>query len=265
LEKEKENKMKRLLLFCFAQILMLAPAMAQAQETNAPPAIPSPRIQRLVTLKYADPQSVRNLLSIFNLGLTVDSRMRVIAMEGPKERVDAAEEAIKKLDVPSAAAKNIELTAYFVMGTDEPTRYAINGVAPAEGRAGAAIPQDLQGVVAQLKNTFPYKAYGLLDILSLQTRAGGGAETSGNYGSRFTVFKIRAANLDADGAMVRLEGFHAGLKNPVKMGDKTDFVDTGITTDVVDVKEGQKVVVGRGNLDGPGTALFLVLMARVIQ
>ena len=223
-----------------------------------------PQTQKLVSLKYADPQSVRNLISVFNVNVTFDERMRVIALNGPSDRVDAAAEAINKLDVPSAAPKNIELTAYFLMGTDSPASYAVNGVAQPEGRTGAAIPKDLEGVVAQLKNTFPYKAYGLLDILSLQTRAGGGAETSGNWLNRFTVFKIGAANLDADGQMVRLERFHAGLRNPVRTGDKTDFVDTGITTDVVDVKEGQKVVVGRGNLDGPGTALFIVLMARVI-
>jgi hypothetical protein len=256
--------MRRISLFLFAQVLALVSAMAQAQESNAAPAAPPQYDQRLVTLKYADPQSVRNLLGVFELGMTVDSRMKVIGLSGRRDRVDAAEEAIRKLDVPSAAAKNIELTAYFVMGTDEPNNYA-RPAAAAEGRVGAAIPQDLQGVVAQLKNTFPYKAYGLLDVLSLQTRAGGGAETSGQYGPRFTVFKVGAASLDSDGAMVRLDHFHAGLKNPVKSGDKTDFMDTGITTDVVDVKEGQKVVVGRGNLDGPGTALFVVLMARVIQ
>jgi hypothetical protein len=33
----------------------------------------------------------------------------------------------------------------------------------------------------------------------------------------------------------------------------------------VDVKEGQKVVVGRSSLEGPQQALFLVLTAHVIQ
>jgi hypothetical protein len=34
---------------------------------------------------------------------------------------------------------------------------------------------------------------------------------------------------------------------------------------VVDVKEGQKLVVGRSSLNGPDTALFLVLIAKVAQ
>jgi hypothetical protein len=43
------------------------------------------------------------------------------------------------------------------------------------------------------------------------------------------------------------------------------YTDTGISTDVVDVKEGQKLVVGRSSLDGPEKALFLVLIAKVIN
>ena len=44
---------------------------------------------------------------------------------------------------------------------------------------------------------------------------------------------------------------------------KIEYVDTGISTDTVSVKEGQKLVVGRSSLDGPSTALFLLLTARI--
>jgi hypothetical protein len=44
---------------------------------------------------------------------------------------------------------------------------------------------------------------------------------------------------------------------------KVEYRDTGIDQDV-DVKEGQKVVVGRSSLEGPEKALFLILTARVI-
>jgi hypothetical protein len=39
---------------------------------------------------------------------------------------------------------------------------------------------------------------------------------------------------------------------------------SGVNTQVVDVKEGQKLVVGRAS-EGPGKALFLVLIAKVAQ
>jgi hypothetical protein len=240
--------MKRILI---AGLLMVAPLTAQ---TDAPKPQPPERVQKLVTLKYVDPQAIQNLIRMFNVDVTVNGQMKVVALSGTKEHLAAAEEAIKQLDVPSAAQKNIELTVYFVTGTDQ------------EKGFGNPIPQDLQSTVAQLKNAFPFKNYGLLDVLSLRTRSGVGAETSGQYGQRITQFKIRSASLDGDGSMIRLEGLHAGLRNPVSDGpNKIAYIDTGISADVLDVKEGQRLVIGRSSMDGPEKALFLVLIAKVIN
>jgi hypothetical protein len=193
--------------------------------------------------------------------------MKALSLSGPKSRVSAAEDAIKQLDVPGAAQKDIELTVYFVVGTD--------AAAPAAG----AIPQDMQSTVATLKNTFPFKAYYLLDTLSLQARSGAAADTTGQLtGARYTSFRVGSASVESDGKMIRLDRLHAGLRIPhvVPAGSgpggvgasverKTEYIDTGISTDVVDVKEGQKLVLGRSSLEGPSTALFLVLIAKVVN
>jgi hypothetical protein len=67
--------------------------------------------------------------------------------------------------------------------------------------------------------------------------------------------------------MIQLRNLHAGLRIPngVDKNGQNVHQDTGITTEVVDVKEGQKLVVGRSSLNGPDTALFLVLIAKVAQ
>jgi hypothetical protein len=236
--------MKRLLL---AMALLATPVMAQDQVV---------KVQKLVSLKYADAGAVSQLIQIFSLdAVRVDGRMSVIALTGTKERVAAAEEAIKQLDVPSAAQKNIELTVFFVTGSD------------ADRQAGNPIPQELQSTVAQLKGAFPYKNYLLLDVLSLRTRSGVAADTSGQLtGSRMTVFRVRGASVDKDGSNIRLDGLHAGLRVPEASGTGAiTYRDTGISTDVVDVKEGQKLVVGRSSLNGPEQALFLVLIAKVVN
>jgi hypothetical protein len=235
---------KRLL---FALVLLAVNAIAQPQDPNE-------NIKRLVTLKYADPQSVRRLLSNFGVEIQADDRMKVIALAGNRSRVTTAEDAIKQLDVPSAAQKDIELTVYFVVGSDQPNL------------AGNPIPQDLQSTVAALKSTFPFKGYVLLDVLSLRSRSGTGADTTGQLtGTRYTTFRVRSASVDGDGSMIRLDGLHAGLRIPHASAGKIDYVDTGISAEVVDVKEGQKLVVGRSSLDGPEKALFLVLIAKVIS
>jgi hypothetical protein len=241
--------MKRMLL---AALLLVTPVMAQN------PLMPPEQVQKLVTLKYADPQSVANLISVFGLdSVRLDTHLKVISLSGTKARVASAEEAIKQLDLPSAAPKNIELTVFFVVGSDQ------------NPLAGNPIPAELQTVVTQLKTTFPFKAYALLDVLALRTRSGSGAETSGqlNGSSRLSTFRVQSASVDGDGSNIRLEHLHAGVRNLVSLGDPTkkQYVDTGISADVVDVKDGQKLVIGRSSLDGPEKALFLVLIAKIIN
>jgi hypothetical protein len=236
--------MRRILL---ALGLMAAPVLAQTgSDANE-------QIQKVVVLKYADPVAMRNLLSNFGLDTRVDPQMKVITLSGHRANVTTAEEAIKQLDVPSAAQKDVELTVYFVLGSDGPM--------------GSAIPTDLQSTVVTLKSTFPYKNYGMLDILSLRTRAGVSANTSGQLSQgRLTSVSVNSASLEGDGTMIQLNRLHAGLRIPVVDKDgKTTYLDTGISTEVVDVKEGQKLVVGRSSLNGPDTALFLVLIAKVAQ
>ena len=138
-----------------AALLLALPVMAQFEQPE--------RVQKLITLKYADAQSVGKLIQVFGLdSVQPDNHLKVISFSGSKARVASAEEAIKQLDVPSAAQKNIELTVYFVVGTDQ------------ERSAGNAIPGELQSVVTQLKTTFPFKTYALLDVLSLRARSGSG-------------------------------------------------------------------------------------------
>ena len=237
--------MKRILL---ALALMAAPLLAQ-QTVD-----PNERISKLVMLKYADPRAVRNLLTNFGVEIQVDEQAKVVALAGHRANVTTAEEAIKQLDVPGAAQKDIELTVYFVLGSDS---------AP----MGSAIPADLQSTVATLKGTFPFKNYGMLDSLSLRTRSGTAASNSGQLSERrLTSFSVNSATLEGDGGMIQINNLRAGLKIPVTDKDgKSTYMDTGLNTDVVDVKEGQKLVVGRSSLNGPDTAIFLVLIAKVSQ
>jgi len=180
--------------------------------------------------------------------------MKVIALSGPRSHVITAEDAIKQLDVPSAARKDIDLTVYFVVASDQSSPNPL----------GNPIPADLESTIATLKTTFPFKNYALLDVLSLRSRSGVSASTSGVLGgNRITQFSVNSATLEPD-SMIRLDHVRAGFRNPVPT-DKGQFtyVDAGISTDVMDVKEGQKLVVGRSSM--PDRALFLVLIAKTAE
>jgi hypothetical protein len=211
-------------------------------------------VHKLVNLKYVDPHAAQNLLRNFGVNVQADRQMKVVALSGSKAAVETAEAALLQLDKPNAALKDVELTVYFVVGRDEAGPGSVN-----------AVPADLQSTVAALKQTFPYKAYELLDTLALRSRAGSNANTTGQIGgSRLTHFSVNSVNLEGDG-MIRIDGLNAGVRALQNLGQKNEYVNvSGVSTQVVDVKEGQKLVVGRAS-EGPGKALFLVLIAKVAQ
>ena len=105
------------------------------------------------------------------------------------------------------------------------------------------------------------------------TILGSEAETSGilNAGTppKMSQFSVRNVTIGEDG-VIRIDRMHAGLRIPFRTSTtasqpgKQEYVTTGIDQNV-DIKEGQKVVVGRSSLEGPERALFLILTARVIQ
>jgi hypothetical protein len=247
--------MKRAIL---ALLLTLAPLTAQSDVKPEPPK--QQRIQKLFILKYAEPRSVQQLLNVFDAQCIGNSELHAMAVTATPETMKAVEEAINKLDVPSASAKNIDLTMQLVIGSDT------------EG-AGTTLPKDLEPVVAQLRNAFPFKNYRLLDVLTLRSRVGLRAGTDSSGGAMVfngitkpvsSSFNINSSSLGGDGSTVRLDGLRASSKIPVEQGQgQFSFQDLSLNTDV-DIKEGQKVVIGRHGINRE-QALFLVLTTHIVQ
>jgi len=231
--------MKRMIL---AALLLATPLLAQQKDE---------RTTKLVHLKYVDPEALRNTISQFGVNVVPSSSMKVMTLNGFPAQIAAAEAAIQQLDI---APKNIELVVHFVVGSDQPNL------------VGSPVPAEIRDVIAQLKGTFTFKDYRMLDVLTLRTRAGSSADTSGILDAkssppRLTMFSVRNATVSDDGTTIRIDRMHAGLRIPVSQ--KPEYVNTGIDQDI-DVKEGQKVVVGRASIEGPEKALFLILTARVL-
>src|SRR4051812_3458814 len=234
--------MKRIIL---CAVLLGAPIMAQTPATNG-------RVDKLLTLKHADPNTVAPMFNQWGVTIVPMSQLKTLSISGPADKVAAVEAALKQLDAPP---KTIELTVYFVVGGDQPNL------------PGGAVPQDLRDVITQLKGAFAFKDYKMLDALTLRTRAGSSADTSGILNAanppRMSQFSIRNATVSEDGTTIRIDRMHAGLRIPYtrregvgadgKPGANTqksvEYINSGIDQDV-DVKEGQKVVVGRSSLEG---------------
>src|ERR1700727_3016050 len=100
--------MKRILLGLLLTV-GLCLAAQDAKKTDKTEAPKKPQVQRLFILKYADPSQLMSLLSVFDAKVRQNAEMHALAVEATPEAMRAIEDAIQKLDVPSAMPKNIEM------------------------------------------------------------------------------------------------------------------------------------------------------------
>ena len=79
-----------------------------------------------------------------------------------------------------------------------------------------------------------------------------------------TQFQIRSAGIGSDETTIRIDGLNLDSRIPVQTGSSGQFSvnNVGLQADV-DIKQGQKVVIGRVSVGE--SALFLVLTAQVVN
>ena len=220
-------------------------------------------VRKVIEIKYADLDLIVKVINTF-VGMpqayTFDRGSRTVIINVPEEIAKVVEDTIQRLDVPSAAPKDIELTAWFLVASDK------------EPSTGTAPPADLEKVIAQLRATFAFKNYRLIDALALRCRSGQGAElsgaiTGGSSAPTLTQFKLRTATVAAGdkATVVRIDGLRAGLRIPAwAPGGAMQYLETGINGTDITVGEGQKVVVGKSSMEGPDKALIVVLSVKVL-
>ena len=233
-------------------VLALAAAgLLAAQTPEAPPPAtirpPEMRQQRVFLLKYAEPRNVASVLEVFGYGIKANPDLHVVAVSAPPEAMSAIEDAIKRLDVPAAAPHDIDLTVYLLSGEQA-----------AHTMEGDALPPTLQPVAEELRKIFAYKNFRLLDSILLRTQPGNRATANGLIDAHtpysFTVQPTSVAE-DPKGRLIRLDN----LKLNMRVNDH----DAGILTEIT-VREGQKVVVGKSNINA-NESLILVVTAKVTE
>jgi hypothetical protein len=218
------------------------------------------RVNRVFQLKYVDPRNLAGILHPYVFGgVNVDVQLKALTVTTRPDAMPEIEKIIQRFDVPPPPVLNIEVTIYIMSALAQP--------------AATAVPPELDAVVKQLKSTFSYKGYQLIDTQAIRVRAGQGGEASGAVdngapGVPKTIsqikFKSAAASADEKGRAMRIDGLHVGLRIPIVTEGKFQYLDTGINTDV-DIREGQKVVVGKANMDGSDRASIVVLTAKVVE
>ena len=212
---------------------------------------------RIFQVRYADLDALVSVFRIFRADIVPEERLRVLSVRAPKEILPAIEDAIKRLDVPPAPLKQVELTVYVMKATDAPT--------------AVALPPVLQPVVNQLRNVFSYKGYELSDTLVVRGADGRMSTTSGilpglnRFSERGTTYsfatRFRVQPADPKPRVVLLEDMLFSIDVEVDANrNRRSFQ----ISNNVDVPFGQQVVVGKTNA-GDATAIILVITSKLIE
>lgn len=250
-----------------AALLTLAsvpPALARQEEAASQPA--RKLVQEIVEVRHADPEALAAVLRVFPTSVQAHTEMGLVTIRGTAEDVATTVAAARSLDVPPKPASSIEVTAH-ILGASKTSELA------------GAVPAHLEEVAGQLRQVFGYRGVELVDSVSVRVRDHGDAAVSGALSqeadrepSPYRLGFNRALVVSGQEARsIRLDGllFEARLvrwRAATSDGEPGRFVssEVNLTTDV-EVREGQKAVVGKAATPGDRDSLILVVEAKVIE
>lgn len=258
--------------------LALLPNLGFSQSSSEK-AAPSAQVTKIVRVRYGNADAIANLVSPgAPVNIQGNNGLKAIVVKGKPADVAAAEQAIRELDTPSATpnSKDIELLVYVVGASNRP-----------EIATDAQSPEAIAPVIKQLRSIFPYKNYELLSTMLLRSREGSAASNMGVMRgfiapgfaspSNYTI-KYNSANISSEGSRpsVHIEDFIFQLSLSLPVGPEPAKASLPYaTTQVqrfnvdmrsgVDLREGQKIVVGKSNIDGDDSTLFVVLTAKLVD
>lgn len=230
---------------------------------------PSERLDRteaIVPIEHADPKDVADVIRVFGVHAVAHPDLGLITIQGNRHGVDAARAAAVALDKPPAPTKSVQVIAYVL------------DASKTEDLAGG-VPDELQPVARQLREIFGYRSVELIDTLAIRPLDGAGGQVVGTlpatdgrpampYRLGFNHAIVVQAE-DGAGESVQLKGFTFTARTsglPSESGESAQDLESVSRLDTdLEVRAGQKAVVGKAATAGKHQGLILVIAASVLE
>jgi hypothetical protein len=251
-------------------ILFTAPAAPlNAQQAAAEQAENQRPEQSVKVLRVSqDAEQIAALLDNFDVSVRTSQHLGLITIAGRPENVAQAEQAVREIEKLTtrtrfSAAQDVDLTVHFLEIVNQDT---------------TDIPASLREVVAELKKTFPFQGYKLMETIALRARVGNqGASVEGlipeELGSgalpKQYRFQVQLSSIEAQetSSLIRFSFVRASIRFPLPTNDPAHpfrLENVEIKT-ALEVADGKTVVVGKAGASGESQGYLLVMTARVVK
>lgn len=203
-------------------------------------------VSKIFEISSGSPERIAEVLSSLGVSVRVSKDVPALAVTATAEMMPAVEQIVRRLDAAPAHQKDLEIAAYIVQASRDPM--------PA-----SAVPADLQPALEQVRGVLAFGGLRVLDTILVRARPGQTVTASGSLGAAPGAtydFRVRPQVIERAGRQaIRLEGLRLAIAGPMPSSLSTDL----------EVKEGQKVVVGKTGAANPRSALILVISCKQVE
>jgi hypothetical protein len=210
--------------------------------------------KEIVRLKYVRAQDIENLLRGYSgpLGfITSNPRSpSVLSIGDTPENVDKILAAIREIDVKTA---DVLYTVQLVLGSS------------GETDPGAKPVPESDAVIRELRNLLKYKTYSLLDTTLVRTVNMNNSEVKFGPKAEFELALRPEVAGDAKAPVIKTQ---VRLRRVELVGgyqDKLTYKESVLVESTLNVRSGDRTVVGVSKLDGGDTGLILIISAKIVD
>ena len=257
--------MKRTMIALLALAFTLAvvtPALAEDPAGDASQVLQRPETKPLrkeiVNLKYVRAQDIHSLLQTYTSReghLQYNPNLpSVLAIGDTPENVEKILAVIKELDVKPA---DVLFTVQLVLGT------------AGETDKGAEPMPSSDPIIKELRSLLKYNAYSLLDTSLMRALDRQDSEVRLGEKAEFALWLKPKVIKDEKTSLiqteVRLRQVRIASMPPGATSAKPEYITTDLIGTTLNIKSGDKTVVGVSKLDGGGKGLILIISGKIVD
>ncbi len=249
--------MKKTMTIALAAILMIGTLAAAAPVQETASKLPQLKTE-MIRLKYVTPEEVQNLArayqSPYGRFTWTPANEKLLVVSDTPENLARLLAVIKEIDVKPA---DIMFTVQLVLGSEA-----------AGGPTDEALKDDK--IIAELRSLLRYKTFALLDQNFVRTLDQKGAEILMGKAPEF-VISFRRPKYVKDGedeliqVDIRLVRIDIGPGHSTSSGTPVPASTTDLVRTSLNMKSGEKTVVGVSKMDGGDKGLILIISGKVVS